>query len=131
MQDRPAVGRRDDDLGGAGGAVEEGILAGLVEVEAVMGVLERGHADAARESGAGSALVISVVLPDPLQPARPMMRMASLIAKRPACEAGRLFIQPPIAGPVIAGRLAPGLVAGRRCPAFLPRTRAGGAPWPS
>ena len=49
MQDGPALGRGDDHLGGAGGAVHEGILARLVEVEAVMGVLERRHAHAARD----------------------------------------------------------------------------------
>ncbi len=43
VQDRPAPGRRDDHLGGAGDAVHEGILAGLVQIEAMMGVLERGH----------------------------------------------------------------------------------------
>jgi hypothetical protein len=33
-------------------------------------------------------LVISVVLPEPLQPARPIMRMVPYIAKRPTAKAG-------------------------------------------
>ena len=53
VQDGEALGRADDHLGRAGGAVHEGILARLVEVEAVMGVLERGHAAARARSGAG------------------------------------------------------------------------------
>src|SRR5664279_5309484 len=49
MQDGPALGRRDDYLGSAGNAMNEGILAGLVEVKTVMGVLERRHAQTARQ----------------------------------------------------------------------------------
>ena len=62
------------------------VLARLVEVEAVMGVLE---VDTRRPRAIrrGSTLVTSVVLPEPLQPASPMMRMellhGPLIAKTP------------------------------------------------
>ena len=63
-----------DHLGRAGGAVHEGVLARLVEIEAVMRVLEVDTRQP-RAIRRGSALVTSVVLPEPLQPARPMMRM--------------------------------------------------------
>ena len=49
VQDGEALGRADHHLGRAGGAVHERILARLVEVEAVMGVLERRHPQAARD----------------------------------------------------------------------------------
>ena len=54
MHQRPAARRTDQHLGRAGDAVLIGILAGLVDVEAVMGVLEGRHAQATRASGAGS-----------------------------------------------------------------------------
>ena len=49
MQDGEALGRADDHLGRAGGAVHERVLARLVEVEAVMRVLDRRHPAAARD----------------------------------------------------------------------------------
>src|SRR5450755_2753907 len=90
MQDGPAFGRGDDHLGGAGGAVEEGILAGLVEVETVMGVLERGYADAARDQARNE-------LGDQRGFARPTPAGETddthgfLIAKRPAARPGVFY----------------------------------------
>ena len=49
VQDGEALGRADDHLGRAGGAVHERILARLIEVEAVMRMLERGHPQAPRD----------------------------------------------------------------------------------
>ena len=76
MHQRPARRRADQHFGRAGHAVAMGILARLVEVEAVMRVLERSRPQARARSSRGISLVSSVVLPEPLQPARPMMRMA-------------------------------------------------------
>jgi len=70
--------------------VEEGILAGLVEVEAVMGVLERGYADAARNQARNE-------LGDQCGFARPASAGETddahgfLIAKRPAARPGVFY----------------------------------------
>src|SRR5690242_4074685 len=47
MQNSPAFRRRNDHFGRAGGAMEERILARLIEVETVVGMLKRRHRDAA------------------------------------------------------------------------------------
>ena len=70
----PAPARDDRNLGGAGRAVQQGILAGLVDIELMMRVLDGRDLEPAPHQH-GITFVTSVVLPEPLQPARPMMRM--------------------------------------------------------
>ena len=126
VQDGPAFGRRDDHLGGAGGAVEEAVLAGLVEVETVMGVLERGYADAARDQ-ARDELLDQSGFARPTPAGETDDAHGSLIAKRPAARPG-----------VFTASATPDYSAGRiawpwpaRRPAFPLRTRGYGAPWPN
>ena len=52
-------------------AMDEGILARLVDVEIMMGMLHGRDAQAARDEGSRMSFVSSVVLPAPLQPAIP------------------------------------------------------------
>src|SRR6516225_8243396 len=87
MQDGPAPGRGDDYFGGTGGAVEEGILARLVEVEAVMRVLERGHAEAARNQQRDE-LGDQRGFTRPTPAGETDDTHGSLIAKRPAVRPG-------------------------------------------
>src|SRR5215471_17229207 len=49
VQDGPALCGRNNNLGRAGRAVEKGILAWLIQIEAVMGVLEGGYLKPARD----------------------------------------------------------------------------------
>src|SRR3546814_4404096 len=51
VHERPAPPRADHHLGGAGGAVLVGILAGFVDVEGVVRVLHGGDAQAAAHQG--------------------------------------------------------------------------------
>ena len=62
----------------AGLAVAPGILARPVDVEGVMGMLDRRHGKP-RDTSSGISAVINVVLPLPLQPARPKIRIVCLI----------------------------------------------------
>ena len=97
---RPAPARDDRDLAGAGLPVQPGILARLVDVEFVVRVLDGRDLQPAPHQHRDHA-VTSVVLPEPLQPARPMMRMSVLYgsfarrfhAQRADAGAGRLVAQ--------------------------------------
>ena len=84
---RQPVGGRDQHFIGAGGAMSVGILARLVDIEAVMGVLDRRDAKPRRFSS-GMSRTMSVVLPAPLHPAKPIARMAESL---PRCTS-TLFI---------------------------------------
>ena len=83
VHERPALPGRDHHLAGAGLAMAAAVLAGLVDVEVVMRVLDGRDGDAARRPASGSSRVRSVVLPLPLQPASPKMRIgrASLTSR--------------------------------------------------
>jgi hypothetical protein len=49
VHERPALSRADKNLGRPGHAMGVGILSGLIDVEGVMGVLERRYLKAARD----------------------------------------------------------------------------------
>jgi len=84
MDQGEAVGRGDQNLGGSGPAVQPAVLAGLVDVEGTL---------RPRPVSTGISLVISVVLPDPLHPARPINfgGLTCVNAVQPMREAARMI----------------------------------------
>jgi hypothetical protein len=48
VQNGPAFGRRNDDLGRSGRAVKKGIFARLVKIKPMVSVLERGYSHSSR-----------------------------------------------------------------------------------
>ena len=78
MHQGPAPLGGDQHLPGAGGPVLERVLAGLVDLEGVMGVLDASRPRAPRWLSSGMSRSSRVVFPAPLHPARPITRIRPL-----------------------------------------------------
>ena len=111
----PAVPRGDQHLRRAGFPGAEAVLAGPIHVEAMLGVLHHGHTQSRRRREAGAPRLISVVLPLPLAPTKPITGSGSGAGVRgnsrangPPSDGHRCVSTPTCCGP---GRYRPGLWA--------------------